>query len=68
MDIDRHEPQGGIDVARERLEFVLDRLEQGEFRRGIGWGSCIVPHCTVEELIGALVAAEQALQGLGDDE
>ena len=55
-------------MARERLKFVLDQLEKGEFRRGIGWQSYIVPHCTVEELIGALVAAEQALQDSGDDE
>ncbi len=61
MIIDRHKEQGN--VAKERVAFCLDQLEKaGHFEHGLQWDSEIVTRLTIEEMIGALVAAEQALQ------
>ncbi len=62
MDIDRKVPQGGSDVAKERLAFCLDQLEKAsDFSKGVDWGTEICHRLTIEELIGALVSAEQTL-------
>ena len=47
--------------ALEKVQFCLKQLEKGEFVKGIDWQSDIVPHCTIEEIIGALVAAEHEM-------
>lgn len=62
MDIDRHEYQGN--TSRERIKFVLDQLEKSkEFKKGISWETEVVNRLTIEEIIGALVAAEQNIIG-----
>ena len=61
MDIDRHVDQGGFQVARERVKLCLDQLEGRGFTKGIEAGTRLSDRLTVEEVIGALVAAEQYL-------
>jgi hypothetical protein len=62
MNIDRDEYQGGIDTAIERVSFCLDQLEKAEnFKEKIDWDTEIVPRLTIEEMICALVSAEQQL-------
>lgn len=61
MDIDRERSQG--DTALERISFCLDQLEKAKsFKNGISWNTDIVTSLTVEEMIGALVSAEQELK------
>ena len=63
MKIDRYEPQGGFDVALERIRFCLDQLEKASnFTTNINWDTTIVRRLTLEELIGALVSAGQVLE------
>lgn len=69
MNIDRERDQGGLDEAVKRIKFCLDQFEKAEgFRRGINWQSEVVPGCSVEEILGALVAAEQQLNWTGEVE
>ena len=61
MNIDRHVGDHSSEV-RDWVTFCLDKLEAArDFRRGLSWGTEIVPGLTLEELIGAVVAAEQHL-------
>jgi hypothetical protein len=61
MKIDRHKRQEQHS-ALERISFCLDQIEKAPgFVRKIDWSSEIVKRCTVEEIIGALVSAEQEL-------
>lgn len=67
--IDRNEYQGGIETAIHRIKFCLDSIEDSpHFAKGIDWGTYIMEgnrlsgQPTIEELIGALVAAEQVLK------
>jgi len=61
MNIDRRELQGN--TAKERITFCLNQLEKANvFKNGIGWNTEIVARLTIEELIGALVNAEQELE------
>lgn len=63
MDISRRVDQGGITVALERLQFVLDQFESADkFSKSLTFDTKIVPDCTLEEILGALVASEQALR------
>ena len=66
MDIDRNVYQGGLGEAKMRVKFCLDKLEKIEetedndivtkiFEKRIG------ERLTVEEMIGALVSAEQEI-------
>ena len=64
MDIDRKVYQGGSEIARQRVGFCLDQLEKQGFRKGFTWNTCLAQRLTVEEIVGALVAAEQALNDL----
>jgi hypothetical protein len=58
MNIDRKEYQG--DTARERLAFCLSQLEKADkFSKDMSWNTDIVQRLTIEEIIGALVSAEQ---------
>jgi len=46
--------------VKERITFCLNQLEKvSDFRKGIDWNTEVVPCLTIEELIGALVSAEQ---------
>ncbi|PIN72881.1 hypothetical protein COV21_00800 [Candidatus Woesearchaeota archaeon CG10_big_fil_rev_8_21_14_0_10_45_5] len=59
MEIDRNEPQPTAS-AQQRIKFCLDQLEKAKnFRKGIDWSTEVVKHLTIEEMIGALVSAEQ---------
>ena len=44
--------------AAHRVTYCLDRLEACGFNDGLEWETEIVPALTLEELVGALVAAE----------
>jgi hypothetical protein len=63
MDVDRKVYQGGKKIAIQRVKFCLDRLEAANFNTGFGWEIDIVKRLTLEEMIGALVSAEQELGG-----
>lgn len=66
MEINRKVPQSRPDAAT-RVAFCLDQLESAdEFKGGLDWTTAVVPRLTLEELIGALVAAEQELEELED--
>ena len=60
MEIDRNVKQGN--TASKRIGFCLDQLEKAnDFSKGISFDTEIVKNLSVEELIGALVSAEQQL-------
>jgi len=62
MDINRHVDYG--DVAAERVRECLDKLEAAKsFRKGIDIGTPVVVHLTIQDLIMALVSAEQSWSG-----
>ena len=68
MKISRNVNQGGIFVAQKRLKFCLDQLENAvDFNDELDWSSDIVYHCTLEEILGALVSAEQYINEQIDD-
>ena len=62
---------GQKDKAAEWLEFCVRKLREAKhLSRGMSWGREIVPGCTVEELMGAILAGfEQvvSLQGELDE-
>ena len=60
MNIDRHKWQGDIPEAKHRLRHCLNQLEVG-FKKNIDWDMLIAPLLTLEEIIGALVISEQAI-------
>ena len=63
MDIDRHEYQGGLDVALERIKYVLDTFEKyNDEKIDDVYDRKVIPYCSVEEMVGALVSAEQVLK------
>lgn len=67
MEVNRREPQGGVDVAIRRIAFCLDQQEKARsLAGGLRWESLVTPRLTLEELVGALVAAEQALAEPGE--
>ena len=62
MNINRHVDYG--DVAVGRVRECLDKLESAkDFRTGIDLGTVVVVRLTMQDLIMALVSAEQALSG-----
>lgn len=62
MNIDREKYQGDFEEAKKRVKFCLDQLEKAKgFARKIDWSTEIVPRLTIEEVIGALVSAEQEI-------
>jgi len=62
MNINRHVDYG--DVAAERVRECLDKLEAAKsFRTGIDIGTPVVNRLTIQDMIMALVSAEQALSG-----
>lgn len=63
MKIDREIHQGELDDAIKRVDFCLNQVEKAEsFNEEIEWDTEIVTRLTVEEIIGALVIAEQKLK------
>lgn len=62
MDIDRNKFQGDLCEALRRVKFCLDQLENQGFIKGIGWSTNVTKRLTLEEMIGALVSAEQHLK------
>lgn len=75
MELDRERYQGGIDVALRRIKYVLDTFEKvkvgGEGmsyeERDKLWRYQPVQYCTIEEMLGALVSAEQELKIINDE-
>ena len=61
MDIDRNIIQFSPS-AIERVKFCLDTLEKQNFSKGISWETSVTKRLTIEEIIGALVSAEQKLK------
>lgn len=62
--IDRNVPQGGDEVATKRVAFCLDQIEQHGENLTVAFDGDLIPgKLTLEEVVGALVAAEQAVQG-----
>jgi hypothetical protein len=65
MDIDREVEQGNIEDATERVTYCLDQLEKADdFINRIYWDTEVVPNLTIEEMIGALISAEQEITKL----
>jgi len=64
MNINRHVDY--VDVAAERVRECLDKLEAAKsFWKGVDLGTPVVPRLTIQDMILALVSAEQALSGEG---
>ena len=62
MDIDRIDRkvyQGGREEAHKRVEFCLNMLGKYKFAKGVDWDTLLCKSLSVEEVIGALVSAEQ---------
>lgn len=67
MDIDRKRDQGGYEVAIDRLHYCLTMFEKDKRKAHEIFGKDIIKGVTVEEVIGAMVAAEQELLKLKDE-
>ncbi len=61
MIIDRQKDQGGRFEAIRRIKFCLDQLEKNGFKGKNNWSTEICKHLTLEEVVGALVSSEQAI-------
>lgn len=61
LNINRNVDQGGLDTAIKRIKFCLDQLEKQGFSKDVNWETQITARLTVEEIVGALVSAEQQL-------
>ena len=59
MDIDRKKRQ--VNDVRQKICFCLDHLEGDGFAPGMDWNTRITKRLTLEEVIGAIVHAEQEL-------
>ena len=59
MNIDRNVNQG--DTAKERVKFCLNQLEKSDISvsKFFQDNQHILPHLSMEEMVGALVSAEQ---------
>ena len=53
-----------VEEAKNRITYCLDELETEGFQKGISWNTCISKCLDIEEMLGALVAAEQAINNL----
>lgn len=68
MNIDRKKNQGGLDIAIHRVKFCLDQIEKSnKFTYNLDMDSDIVSRCTIEEILGTLVSAEQILLEMLED-
>ena len=62
MYIARTVDQGGVSEAIKRVSFCLDQLEKYGFKTGYALDTHIATKLTLEEMVGALVSAEQELR------
>ena len=63
MIVDRLEDQGDKELAKNKISFCLDQLEKSpDFKNKFDWDVEIVENLTIEEVISALVSAEQGLK------
>ncbi len=65
LDIDRKIDQGDLDGAIHRVKFCLDHFEKDGFKKNHSWQTTVTKRLTLEEVIGALVSAEQQLNYYG---
>jgi hypothetical protein len=68
INVDRQVDQGGIETAKHRAGFCLDQLEKYGLAKGLKLSTEIATRLKIEEIIGALVAAEQVLKSPLSDE
>lgn len=67
MDIDRNVQQGDLDDAKSKIKFCLDMIEDIKLssdQENKFWAKRIGKRLTYEEVIGALVSAEQSFKNL----
>lgn len=65
MDINREVEQGDFEDTIDKVTFCLDKLEQADdFANAINWETEVVQGLMIEELVGALVSAEQEIAKL----
>lgn len=51
--------------THKRLHFCIDQLVKAkDFNEGISWGTEIVHHLTVEEIIGAIYSADEYISDI----
>jgi len=50
-------------TGEDRIQYALDQLEEG-FAKDIEWHTELAPNLTLEEVIGALITAEQKVERL----
>ncbi len=62
MEIDREINQGGLGVSISRIKFVLDEIEKLDLDLDTFFRMKMGNRLTYEEIIGALVSAEQSLK------
>ena len=67
MDIDRKVNQGDIDNALFRLDFVLSEFENDNGNECEVFMQSPISGCTIEEMLGAMVCAEQCLLEIKQD-
>ena len=61
MNIDRHVRQGDIDLALNRLDYCLTVFENSKEDLNKVFQKMPIEECSVEEMIGAMISAEQSL-------
>ncbi|HEV2520647.1 MAG TPA: hypothetical protein VGX00_08580 [Thermoplasmata archaeon] len=61
MEIYRNKDVGGREVALQRVGYCLNQLERYGLKSEFAPTTVVGPQLKLEEMIGALVAAEQAL-------
>ncbi len=60
----KHLRPGEAGRAEEYLGFCVRKLREAEYLSpGIRWATEIVPGCTVEELMGAVLAGQELIRG-----
>jgi len=47
--------------TEQMIDYCLTQLQDGGFTNEVDWDTEVAPACTLEELVGALVAAENEL-------
>jgi hypothetical protein len=48
--------------AREKLAFCIEQLTKGDFKKGIDWDTEVVPHLSIEEIVGAILQARYEIE------
>lgn len=68
MNIDRNIKQGNIDLALNRLNFCLKMFEEDESKIETIFAMRPIKNCTIEEMIDAMISAEQILKDVKNNE